>query len=90
MIKLNEIYQLDCLIGMQSIKEKTIDMILCDLPYGMTQNHWDSLIPLQDFIEIVICSKNKKLNKAVKIQNVAIFTKNNNSFRFGFVFASGI
>lgn len=63
MIKLNEIYQLDCLIGMQSIKEKTIDMILCDLPYGMTQNHWDSLIPLQDFIEIVICSKNKKLNK---------------------------
>lgn len=35
----------DCLIEMTKIKEKSIDMILCDLPYGMTKNAWDVVIP---------------------------------------------
>ncbi len=36
----------DCLEVMKSIPAKSIDMILCDLPYGTTQNHWDSVIPI--------------------------------------------
>lgn len=32
---------------MQKIRDKSIDMILCDLPYGVTRNHWDSVIPLE-------------------------------------------
>jgi site-specific DNA-methyltransferase (adenine-specific) len=36
----------DCLEVMKEIPSKSIDMILCDLPYGTTQNSWDSLIPL--------------------------------------------
>ncbi len=35
----------DCLIEMKKIKDKSIDMILCDLPYGMTKNNWDIIIP---------------------------------------------
>ena len=35
----------DCLIEMKNIKEKSVDMILCDLPYGMTKNSWDVVIP---------------------------------------------
>tara|TARA_R110002073_G_scaffold461_3_gene4038 strand:- start:1449 stop:2438 length:990 start_codon:yes stop_codon:yes gene_type:complete len=35
----------DCLIEMKNIKDKSIDMILCDLPYGMTKNSWDVIIP---------------------------------------------
>ena len=35
----------DCLIEMQKIDKKSIDMILCDLPYGMTKNSWDVIIP---------------------------------------------
>ncbi|MFA6304786.1 MAG: site-specific DNA-methyltransferase [Patescibacteria group bacterium] len=31
---------------MKEIPSKSIDMILCDLPYGTTQNNWDSIIPL--------------------------------------------
>lgn len=31
---------------MQGIPSKSIDMILCDLPYGTTQNNWDCDIPL--------------------------------------------
>ena len=46
MLKLNEIYLGDCLEVMKEIDDKSIDMILCDLPYGTTQNKWDSVIPL--------------------------------------------
>ncbi|MDP4020806.1 MAG: site-specific DNA-methyltransferase [Candidatus Adlerbacteria bacterium] len=31
---------------MHQIPSKSLSMILCDLPYGTTQNHWDSIIPL--------------------------------------------
>lgn len=41
-----EIYQGDCLEIMKEIPDESIDMILCDLPYGTTQNKWDSVIPL--------------------------------------------
>lgn len=37
----------DCLNTMSKIPEKSIDLILCDLPYGTTQNAWDSVIPLE-------------------------------------------
>ncbi len=45
-IQENKIYNLDCLEGMKYIKEKSVDLILCDLPYGITQNYWDKVIDL--------------------------------------------
>ena len=46
-MKLNEIYLGDCLELMpKHVENKSIDMIFCDLPYGTTQNKWDSVIPL--------------------------------------------
>ena len=33
---------------MKSIPNKSIDMILCDLPYGYTKNKWDDIIPLDE------------------------------------------
>ena len=41
----------DCLEKMKDISDKSIDMILCDLPYGTTQNKWDSIIPLDKLWE---------------------------------------
>lgn len=35
----------DCLVLMQTIPSQSINMILCDLPYGRTHNRWDSIIP---------------------------------------------
>ena len=35
----------DCLVEMKSIPDKSIDMILCDLPYGTTACKWDVVIP---------------------------------------------
>ena len=40
-----KLYNGDCLIEMDNIPDKSVDMILCDLPYGTTSNKWDVIIP---------------------------------------------
>lgn len=42
-----ELYNGDCLDVMMNIPDKSVDMILCDLPYGTTRNKWDSVIPFE-------------------------------------------
>ena len=37
----------DCLEKMKEIPDKSIDMILCDLPYGTTKCKWDVVIPFE-------------------------------------------
>jgi site-specific DNA-methyltransferase (adenine-specific) len=44
---LNTITYGDCLDVMPSIPNKSIDMILCDLPYGTTVCKWDTVIPFE-------------------------------------------
>ena len=41
-----ELYNGDCLEVMKQIPDHSIDMILCDPPFGTTKNTWDSIIPL--------------------------------------------
>lgn len=43
-LDVNEIYQGDCLELMNGIPDKSVDMILCDLPYGTTWATWDKVI----------------------------------------------
>lgn len=43
---LNELLVGDCLARMQEIPDASVHLVLCDLPYGTTQNPWDSVIPL--------------------------------------------
>ena len=47
MLELNKIHQGDCLEVMLQIPDKSIDMILCDLPYGTTACKWDTVIPFE-------------------------------------------
>ncbi len=42
---------MDCLEGMKDIPNKSIDMILCDLPYGTTACKWDTIIPFEPLWE---------------------------------------
>jgi site-specific DNA-methyltransferase (adenine-specific) len=51
MLELNKIYLGDCLGLMPQIQDQSIDMVLCDLPYGTTKNNWDSIIPLDKLWE---------------------------------------
>ena len=45
------LYHGDCLIEMNKIADKSIDMILCDLPYGTTACSWDIIIPFDKMWE---------------------------------------
>lgn len=62
----------DCLDIMKEIPDNSIDMVLCDLPYGTTQNKWDSIIPLdqlwKEYHRIV------KDNGAIVLTSQGIFT----------------
>ena len=51
MNELDRIYNEDCLAGMQKINDASIDMILCDLPYGTTACKWDTVIPFEPLWE---------------------------------------
>jgi site-specific DNA-methyltransferase (adenine-specific) len=46
-----EVIQGDCLEVMKDIDDKSIDMILCDLPYGTTKCKWDTIIPFEPLWE---------------------------------------
>lgn len=50
------LYNGDCLVEMTKIPDKSVDMILCDLPYGVLNRQnkdaqWDNIIPLQPMWE---------------------------------------
>lgn len=42
----NKIFHMDCLAGLALLPDKSVDMILSDLPYGVTDCAWDKLLPL--------------------------------------------
>ena len=44
MLEINQIYFEDCLEGMSRIDDNSVDMILCDPPYGQTSPEWDKII----------------------------------------------
>lgn len=46
-MEINKTYFGDCLEVMKLIDDATIDLIICDLPYGVTKNKWDSVIDLK-------------------------------------------
>lgn len=68
----NSLFEADCLDFMVQIPDQSIDMILCDLPYGMTQNNWDSYIPL----DLLWAQYNRiiKPNGAIVLTSQGLFT----------------
>jgi site-specific DNA-methyltransferase (adenine-specific) len=50
-LPLNQIIHGDCLEVMPLLPDKSIDMILCDLPYGTTACKWDTIIPFEPLWE---------------------------------------
>ena len=62
----------DCLVEMKNIEDNSIDMILCDLPYGVTKNKWDEVIPFEKLWEQY--NRIIKLNGAVVLFGSQPFT----------------
>lgn len=48
---LDTVHNVDCLVGMKEIPTASIDMIFCDLPYGVTKSKWDAVIPPEQLWE---------------------------------------
>ncbi len=57
---INKIFNEDCFIGMKKLPSKSIDMVLCDLPYGVTCCSWDICLDLKKMWDILndICKDN--------------------------------
>jgi len=73
MLELNKVYNEDCLgdKGICLIPDKSVDMILCDLPYGVLECAWDSVLPLDKLWE--------QYERVIKDTGVIVLTA---SFRF--------
>ena len=79
----------DCLELMKSIPDGSVDMVLCDLPYGITsRNKWDNIIPLEELWQQYnrIC----KLNAAIILFaqmpfGSALIESNRKNFRYEWI-----
>lgn len=68
----NTLFEGDCLDVLKRFPQHSVDMILCDLPYGTTQNAWDSVIDLpalwREYCRVI------KPNGAIVLTSQGIFT----------------
>ena len=69
---LNRVFQGDCIEVMKKLPDESVDLILCDLPYGTTINKWDFQIPLdklwEQYLRII------KKNGVIALTSQGIFT----------------
>lgn len=89
MLELNKIYNEDCLEGMKNISDKSIDMILADLPYGVTaQNKWDVIIPFEPLwkqYDRIIKDNGAIVLTATKPFSSLLITSNPKMFRYDLI-----
>ncbi len=80
---INTVLQGDCLELMKDIPDKSIDMILCDLPYGTTACKWDTIIPFEPLWEqykriikdngAIVLTASQPFTSALVMSNVKMF-----------------
>ncbi len=68
----DSLYEGDCLEVLKNFPDSSVDMILCDLPYGTTQNKWDSVINLKKLWAAY--NRVVKPNGAIVLTSQGIFT----------------
>ena len=80
---INKIHNADCLEKMKEISDKSIDMILCDLPYGTTACKWDTIIPFEPLWEqykriikdngAIVLTASQPFTSALVMSNIKMF-----------------
>jgi len=78
-----ELLQGDCLEKMKDIPDGSIDMVLCDLPYGTTACKWDTIIPFEPLWEqykriikdngAIVLTASQPFTSALVMSNVKMF-----------------
>lgn len=82
----------DCLERMKEIPDGSVDMVLCDLPYGTTACKWDSVIPFEPLWAQYrrVCKKNAAIVlTASQPFTSALVMSNANEYRCAWVWAKG-
>ena len=80
-LKINSISFGDCLELMPLIKDKSVDMILCDLPYGTTQCKWDVIIPFaplwEQYLRVctgaIVLTGSEPFSSLLRVSNLHMF-----------------
>jgi site-specific DNA-methyltransferase (adenine-specific) len=82
-MKTNICYQGDCLEVMKGIEDKSVDMILADLPYGTTACKWDTIIPFEPLWEqykriikdngAIVLTASQPFTSALVMSNIKMF-----------------
>ena len=78
----------DCLELMKGIPDGSVDMVLCDLPYGMTRNEWDSIIPFEPLWEQYhrVCKENAAVVLFCQMPFAAkLYMSNPDEFRYEWI-----
>ena len=80
---MNKVIQGDCLIVMKDIPDGSVDMILCDLPYGTTACKWDTIIPFEPLWEqykriikdngAIVLTASQPFTSALVMSNIKMF-----------------
>ena len=83
---INKVIQGDCLEVMKDIPDKSVDMILADLPYGTTACKWDTIIPFEPLWEqykriikdngAIVLTASQPFTSALVMSNVGWFKHN--------------
>ena len=83
----NSLIEGDCLSALKAFPSSSIDMVLCDLPYGTTQDKWDSIIDLDNLWSEY--NRVVKPNGAIVLSSQGVFTAkiilSNEKFFFYFI-----
>ena len=100
MLQINSVNNGNCLELMNDIDDKSIDMILCDLPYGTTACKWDTVIPFEPLWAhykriikdngAIVLTASQPFTSALVMSNIKMFKYEwiwEKSVAFGFVHA---
>src|SRR3990167_5698735 len=82
-MELNRIINGECLEVMRLIPDKSIDLILADLPYGTTTCSWDTIIPFEPLWEqykriikdnsAIVLTASQPFTSALVMSNIKMF-----------------
>ena len=93
MKELNKVYNEDCLVGMKDIPDKSIDCIICDLPYGSTSCAWDVIIPfdkLWEQYERIIKDDGNIVLFCSGLFTIDLINSNRNKFRYKLIWNKNV
>lgn len=88
-----DLKQGNCLELMKDIPDKSIDLILCDLPYNMTSMKWDCLIPFDKLWEQynrIISNKGNIILFSTGLFTIDLVNSNRNNFRYKLIWKKNV